>query len=538
MKRFVLLLITILCVSEVFADGAKYLIIAPDSFVSAVQPLADWKTKKGVLAKVIPLSITGNTAAQIKNYILNAYNNWQIRPEYILLAGLGTVVPYSGSSDDYFANMTGSYQIELSVGRFPCISVDQINTVIAKTLSCDRTPYVTDTTWYLKGTTIVREDGALPDDSIYWNAARYIHNIWQIANYIHIDSFSRLHGHNAQNVEQAITDGRAYVIYRGQGVTTWWSPFNVNITNMNNGFKFPVIVTGCCATISLSSTGYLGDQIMNAGSTTSPKGAIGYFATTQVSTSAYVARCRTEVAKGFFRSAFTDRVYKLGDVTKRAKFILDSLYNDQSRYQEWNLFGDPELNLWTTVPKPLNVTYDSIIQPTPSNVTVTVMSNGAPVPNALICLMKDTTIYEYGNTDSTGIKVFSISPQDIGTISITVTARNCHPFEGIIRVSLSSIEENKMFQASSFTLQVSPNPAKILTAIRYSLPAKENVSLQLFDISGRLVKTLVNQEKNAGNYSLVWNGTDDINRKVDEGVYFCILKTDGKNLKQKILIVK
>jgi citrate lyase alpha subunit len=102
MKKVILVIIALLCVSGIFAEGAKYLIIAPDSFVQAVQPLADWKTKKGVKAKIVPLSITGNTASQIKNYILNAYNNWTIRPEYILLAGLGTVVPYSGSSDDYF----------------------------------------------------------------------------------------------------------------------------------------------------------------------------------------------------------------------------------------------------------------------------------------------------------------------------------------------------------------------------------------------------------------------------------------------------
>jgi photosystem II stability/assembly factor-like uncharacterized protein len=92
--------------------------------------------------------------------------------------------------------------------------------------------------------------------------------------------------------------------------------------------------------------------------------------------------------------------------------------------------------------------------------------------------------------------------------------------------------------ATTPSIKVSPNPAKTLTTIRFSLPAEGNVSLQLFDISGRLVKTLTSQEKNADNYSLIWNGTDENNRKVGEGVYFCILKTDEKSLKQKILMVK
>jgi hypothetical protein len=99
-------------------------------------------------------------------------------------------------------------------------------------------------------------------------------------------------------------------------------------------------------------------------------------------------------------------------------------------------------------------------------------------------------------------------------------------------------EESSTLNAIRSMLEVYPNPAKTLTAIRYSLPVESKVSLQLFNISGRLIKTLVNEQKNAGNYSLVWNGKDDNNRKVGEGVYFCILQTDEKCLKQKILVVK
>jgi photosystem II stability/assembly factor-like uncharacterized protein len=99
-------------------------------------------------------------------------------------------------------------------------------------------------------------------------------------------------------------------------------------------------------------------------------------------------------------------------------------------------------------------------------------------------------------------------------------------------------EDNSTFNAISSRLEVYPNPAKALTAIRYSLPTEGKASLQFFDISGKLVKTLDNEYKNAGNYSVIWNGTDDNNRKMSEGVYFCILRTDGKSLKQKILMVK
>ena len=99
-------------------------------------------------------------------------------------------------------------------------------------------------------------------------------------------------------------------------------------------------------------------------------------------------------------------------------------------------------------------------------------------------------------------------------------------------------ESNETAKLINDNFTACPNPAKLLTAIRYSLHAESEVTLNLYDISGRLVKTFVNERKNAGNYSIIWNGTDDNGRKVGEGVYFCILKTDGKCLQKKIMLVK
>ncbi len=107
-----------------------------------------------------------------------------------------------------------------------------------------------------------------------------------------------------------------------------------------------------------------------------------------------------------------------------------------------------------------------------------------------------------------------------------------------VRVNLSVEEKQESYAIYWLLFRVYPNPAKSLTAIRYSIPVKTKVSLQLFDISGRLVKTLINERKNAGEYSTIWNGTDEKGRKVGEGVYFCIMKRDKGFLNQKILMVK
>jgi len=430
MKRVVIYVLVLinLCVAE---QGAKYLIITNDIFYNAIQPLANWKTKKGVKAKVVPLSITGNSPAQIKNYIFNAYNYWTIRPEYILLVGSGMRLPNVGSSDDYYVDLTGigNPLIELRVGRFPCMYLRQCSTMVAKTLSYERTSFLSDTTWYRKGTTIVDDD--YEADSVYWADVRYIHSLWQNDNYLHIDSLSYFRGDSLRQVMNAINDGRAFIAYRGLATVNWWH-FPINPENLNNSSKLPIVISGTCATMSLSDSGYLGDKFLTAGSVLNPKGAVGFFGTTIATSGPGLGRLRGTVATGFFHAVFQESIYKLGDATKRAKFIIDSIrppYYIDTRYKEWNLFGDPELPLYTYVPKPLTVIHDTVIQTGPQTYTITVRQSGNPVANTLVCVMMDSTIYQYGYTNSTGNISFVIYTPYPGTMSVTVTARNCTPYE-------------------------------------------------------------------------------------------------------------
>jgi hypothetical protein len=137
--------------------------------------------------------------------------------------------------------------------------------------------------------------------------------------------------------------------------------------------------------------------------------------------------------------------------------------------------------------------------------------------------MKDTTIYEYGNTDSNGIKDFSILPQDTGTISITVTARNCHPFEGIIRVFPEGIEERSTLDAGRSIIEIYPNPFRNQVTIH--IPNPINSQLIIYDVTGKLIKSFTNPKPLTTNNCFVWNGKDEHNRKVPANIYFAVVKT-------------
>jgi len=83
-----------------------------------------------------------------------------------------------------------------------------------------------------------------------------------------------------------------------------------------------------------------------------------------------------------------------------------------------------------------------------------------------------------------------------------------------------------------------PNPFSAQTAISFGLPVNGNVRVNVFDMSGRLVSTLANEEMAAANHTLVWDGTDMNGNTVGAGVYFCRLEAAGQVLTQKMLKVQ
>ncbi|MCI0494321.1 T9SS type A sorting domain-containing protein, partial [candidate division KSB1 bacterium] len=83
-----------------------------------------------------------------------------------------------------------------------------------------------------------------------------------------------------------------------------------------------------------------------------------------------------------------------------------------------------------------------------------------------------------------------------------------------------------------------PNPFNSTTTIRYHLPQSGKMSLQIFDIMGRLVHTLIDDQQQAGDYQISWDGTDKNGLQVSTGVYLCQLTVDRCKLTNKLALIK
>ncbi len=83
-----------------------------------------------------------------------------------------------------------------------------------------------------------------------------------------------------------------------------------------------------------------------------------------------------------------------------------------------------------------------------------------------------------------------------------------------------------------------PNPFNPSTKVNFSLPREGEVSLDVVDVRGHLVRKLHSGPLAVGHHSVAWNGTDDLGRGVASGVYFARLRHDGLELTHKMLLTK
>jgi hypothetical protein len=86
--------------------------------------------------------------------------------------------------------------------------------------------------------------------------------------------------------------------------------------------------------------------------------------------------------------------------------------------------------------------------------------------------------------------------------------------------------------------QNSPNPFNPSTQIRFSLPTAGPVQLRIYDVRGRLVRTLVDQAYEAGTWTVTWNGRDDRGRSVASGAYLYELRADSRRQVRKMGLLK
>lgn len=83
-----------------------------------------------------------------------------------------------------------------------------------------------------------------------------------------------------------------------------------------------------------------------------------------------------------------------------------------------------------------------------------------------------------------------------------------------------------------------PNPFNPTTRIEFTLAKKSNTRLAVYDLSGRLVRVLLDKELQKGTHQSSWDGKTDQGYRISSGVYFILLESGGEASSKKVVLVR
>jgi hypothetical protein len=136
------------------------------------------------------------------------------------------------------------------------------------------------------------------------------------------------------------------------------------------------------------------------------------------------------------------------------------------------------------------------------------------------------TLLEGGNTSGTSSSNFS-------------SVRHKKPKKTSPKTSEESVSEKEKIPKVFSCKQNFPNPFASSTLIKYGLPKEANVKLEIFNLTGQKVHTLIDKKQTAGYKLVSWNGTTSSGVRLPQGVYFYTLKAgDEFERKYKMILLK
>ena len=186
--------------------GCEYLIVIPnrEDFRTFAEQIKDYRTKQGIITKIMTLSDMGcTTTSAMETFFHNAYNTWDIPPVAVLLMGdhltnmeqgipAETVThPYEGTciSDNPYADVTGDKLPEMVFARLAAENVSQMSILVSKMFEYEQSPCM-DTAYYNH-----------PITALGWQTERW----FQICSEV-VGGYLRVHGKNPIRIN-AIYDG-------------------------------------------------------------------------------------------------------------------------------------------------------------------------------------------------------------------------------------------------------------------------------------------------------------------------------------------
>lgn len=180
---------------------------------------------------------------------------------------------------------------------------------------------------------------------------------------------------------------------------------------------------------------------------------------------------------------------------------------------------------------------ESYITKSDSNTILTV-ANFANNPSALTVnfanYISDTALYVYDLFKDTSLYVTS---SQLNSLIFNIPGNEARVYS-LQKNNTTDIPGNENMVYSYKLEQNYPNPFNPSTIISYNIAKSGNVKLQVYDILGREIKTLINKEQNPGNYNITWDGKDNFGYSLPSGIYLYSIISGDFILTKKMVLIK
>ena len=418
-----------------------YLIIVPDEWQSNIAPLAEWRRRKGFNVFVRTLSqVGGSDSSTVKNYIQNAYDNWTIPPSFVLLVGdVDRIGCFNGSgartppTDLNFSLCEGSdYWPDLDLGRASVASAAQLDSFVDKVVRYEQNNWTNGTSWGKRAYFVAS------GDTTFHGKAESTHK-YVMAKLrppgTECDSYFAYY-QSGTPAATALNNGRAWVAFSGHGSEVGWSDPGItfhsdDVRALSNADMIPFVQSYACECGNFASASHpecFSETWIRPGR----KGGIVSLAASSESYWVQDDTLERRVFDYLFDSSYT---WVMGGVNKAKIRYYEQMGAGQrtrAYFEMYNCMGDGAVDIYSLEPRPLFVSYPSVIPLGPYTLSVSVTSGGNAVSGALVCAAarSQADAWAAGYTDAAGQVDLSFTADVPDTVFVTVTGHNLAPHLG------------------------------------------------------------------------------------------------------------
>ncbi|MFN8134059.1 MAG: C25 family cysteine peptidase [Bacteroidales bacterium] len=439
------------------SDRGCMLIICPENFRAAIEPLVQWRKQTGIATEIVGSEQFADAEA-IYTFVKSYYKS-HANLAYLLLVGdAGQVPSYMlpyGASDNYYAYLAGNdHYPDILVGRFSAETPQEVEVQVTRTLQYEKQPG-TDTRWLASATGIAStltpgDDG----EADFQHVGNLLKTLKSTSYNQYAEFFDGSQGDADADGNPATTDimnkinlGTGVIFYTGHGSPNSWATGSVTksvVENLSNIGRYPLIWSAACENGNFTDKYCFAEAWLRASASNGqPLGAVAALMASGSQTSYPPMQAQDVVAELLANPS--EEISTMGAISVKGMMSMNDIYGaaGYATTDTWILFGDPSLRVRTSTPKQFSIQHSETIGRGRISFSFTSGSTGG-----FACLSQQGTIMGTTSVKEGKNILYLDLPVAGNEVTLTITALNYLPYVAQVQVTntpatvLTSTPEN------------------------------------------------------------------------------------------------